>query len=184
MNENLPLEFANNKGADQPAHLCSLISALSIHLLESIVSKLVMGEISAFKLVSRADWFESHFVGNPKDMFCRVKAHISEAFLCICGKYQNLTCWPILLYCLLNLCMLSNFSCLCCRLLNFFKINFLKKLFQQYHQGVKQFGSRSGPTGCRSWSGSKLFVKVISRGQSKRVNEFLFCLLDQAKIRS
>ena len=35
--------------------------------------------------------------------------------------------------------------------------------FFQYHQGVKQFGSRSGPTFRRAWSGSKLFLKVISR---------------------
>ena len=35
----------------------------------------------------------------------------------------------------------------------------------QYLQGVKQFGSRSGPTKCRAWSGSKLFANVISRCQ-------------------
>ena len=47
----------------------------------------------------------------------------------------------------------------------FFKINFLrkKKIFQEHHQSVKKNGSRSGPTFCRSWSGSKLFAKVISR---------------------
>ena len=28
----------------------------------------------------------------------------------------------------------------------FFKINFFEKFFQEYHQSVKQFGSRSGPT--------------------------------------
>ena len=44
----------------------------------------------------------------------------------------------------------------------FFKINLFKKLFQEHYQGVKQFGSRSGPTFCRSWSGFKLFAKVIS----------------------
>ena len=27
----------------------------------------------------------------------------------------------------------------------FFKINFLKKFFQEYHQNVKQFGPKSGP---------------------------------------
>ena len=32
--------FANNKGADQPAHPRSLISDFVIHLLESIISKL------------------------------------------------------------------------------------------------------------------------------------------------
>ena len=37
--------------------------------------------------------------------------------------------------------------------------------FFQYHRGVKQFGSRSGPTFCRAWSGSKLFAKVIIRQQ-------------------
>ena len=31
----------------------------------------------------------------------------------------------------LTLCMLGNFSCLCCRLLNFFKINFFQKYFQE-----------------------------------------------------
>ena len=47
----------------------------------------------------------------------------------------------------------------------FFKIDFFKKFLQKYYQSVKQFGSRSGPTECRSWSGSKLFAKVISIGQ-------------------
>ena len=36
--ENLSSEFANNKGADQPAHPRSLISAFVISLLESIIS--------------------------------------------------------------------------------------------------------------------------------------------------
>ena len=39
---------ANNKGADQPAHPRSLISAFVIRLLESIISKLAKGEISIF----------------------------------------------------------------------------------------------------------------------------------------
>ena len=38
----------NNKGADQPAHLCSLISTFVIQLLESIIYKLVTSEISIF----------------------------------------------------------------------------------------------------------------------------------------
>ena len=36
--------FANNKGADQPAHSPSLISAFVIHLLESIISKFATSE--------------------------------------------------------------------------------------------------------------------------------------------
>ena len=37
-------------------------------------------------------------------------------------------------------CILGNFSGFFCRLLIFFKIIFLKKFFQEYHQNVKQFG--------------------------------------------
>ena len=50
----------------------------------------------------------------------------------------------------------------------FFKINFLKKFFQKYHQNVKQFGPWSGPTILWAWSGSKLFAKVNSRRHSGR----------------
>ena len=45
----------NNKGADQPAHLHSLISTFVIRLLESIISKLATSEISIFQLVSVAE---------------------------------------------------------------------------------------------------------------------------------
>ena len=61
--------------------------------------------------------------------------------------------------------MLGNFSCFCCRLLTFFKkLSFSKNSFRNTfsYQSVKHLGSRSGPTFCRSWSGSKLFAKVIS----------------------
>ena len=40
--------FANNTGADQPAHALSLISAFVIRFLESIIFKLITGEISIF----------------------------------------------------------------------------------------------------------------------------------------
>ena len=46
------------------------------------------------------------------------------------------------------------FSGFCCRLLTIFKSNLFKKIFQEHYQSVKQLGSRSGPTFCRSWSGS------------------------------
>ena len=92
--------------------------------------------------------------------------------------------------------MLGNFSWSFCRLLTFFKIFFFsKKIFQEHYQSVKQFGSRSGPTFCRSWSGSELFVKGIigpqksplARKESiKKFNRFrahyqiyLFSLTDQ-----
>ena len=44
--------FANNQGADQPAHSRSLISAFVIRLLESIISKLGTRKFSIFQLVS------------------------------------------------------------------------------------------------------------------------------------
>ena len=37
---------------------------------------------------------------------------------------------------------------------------------------VKKFGSRSSLTLCRTWSGSKLFAKVISRWHWRVVNKF------------
>ena len=46
--ENQSSEVWNNKGVDQPAHPCSLISAFVTHLLESVISKLAPGEISIF----------------------------------------------------------------------------------------------------------------------------------------
>ena len=52
----------------------------------------------------------------------------------------------------------------------YYKIKFFKKFFQEFDQSVKQFGSRSGPTFCRAWSGSYLFAKVISR-QHRGVKE-------------
>ena len=45
----------NNKGTDQPAHPCSLISAFVIRLLESTISKLATSESSIFLLVSLAE---------------------------------------------------------------------------------------------------------------------------------
>ena len=40
----------------------------------------------------------------------------------------------------------------------------LIKVFDEHHQNVKRFGSRSEPTFRRSWTGSKLFAKMsVSR---------------------
>ena len=45
-------EFANNTGADQPAHPRSLISTFVIRFMESIICKLATDENSSFYLVS------------------------------------------------------------------------------------------------------------------------------------
>ena len=45
--ENLFLPYANNKGADQPAHPRSLISTFVVHCLDSILSLVSLSEISS-----------------------------------------------------------------------------------------------------------------------------------------
>ena len=63
-----------------------------------------------------------------------------------------------------GLCMMKRFSSILLFAdLSFLNINFFEKFFQEFHQSVKQFGSRSGPMFCRAKSGSKLFVTLISR---------------------
>ena len=65
--------FANNTGADQPVHPRSLISAIVIRFLESIISRLCYERNFNFlaSLCSWAGWFETRFVGNPKDRLSR-----------------------------------------------------------------------------------------------------------------
>ena len=52
--ENLFLPYANNKGADQPAHPRSLISAFIIRRLDSIIPLISISEISSLYLASVA----------------------------------------------------------------------------------------------------------------------------------
>ena len=49
--------YANNKGADQPAHLGSLISAFVVRCLDSIIPLLAVSKISRLKLASVAEKF-------------------------------------------------------------------------------------------------------------------------------
>ena len=72
------MSYANNKGADQPAHPHSLISAFVVRCLDSIISLDSMAEISRLQLASVAAqaglclaWSKT-----PEDMFCRVMAHM------------------------------------------------------------------------------------------------------------
>ena len=64
------------------------------------------------------------------------------------------------------LLLLGNFVCFF-----FIIINFSKKIFQEYHQSVKQFGSRSSPTFCRVQTvckGYQQSTKVATSGE--RIN--------------
>ena len=60
--ENLLMPYANNKGADQPVHLRSLISAFVVRCLASVISILAKSKISKTpaSLWSRAGRFESY----------------------------------------------------------------------------------------------------------------------------
>ena len=49
------MPHANNKGADQPAHPRSLISAFVVRSLDNIISLVSRSEISRFSLVSVAE---------------------------------------------------------------------------------------------------------------------------------
>ena len=49
------MPYANSKGADQPAHLHSLISAFVFHCLDSIIPTLSKSVISSLYLVSLAE---------------------------------------------------------------------------------------------------------------------------------
>ena len=52
--ENLFMTYANNKGADQPAHPRSLISAFVVRCLDSIIPLVSISEISSLYLASVA----------------------------------------------------------------------------------------------------------------------------------
>ena len=54
---NLSSEFANNKGADHPGHLRSLIRDTVIHSLESYIYKLATSKISTYLTVAEQACF-------------------------------------------------------------------------------------------------------------------------------
>ena len=66
--ENLFMQYANNKGADQPAHPRSLISTFVVRCLDSIVSSCYIWNFKTLaSLCLWADWFESNLVANLED---------------------------------------------------------------------------------------------------------------------
>ena len=70
-----PRGFANNTGADQPAHLRSLICASIIRLFKSIISRLATSKISIFRLITVAEQVGLNlFIRNPENRFCHAKA--------------------------------------------------------------------------------------------------------------
>ena len=49
------MPYANNNGADQPAHQYSLISTFVVHCLASMICILALSKVSRFKLASVAE---------------------------------------------------------------------------------------------------------------------------------
>ena len=78
------MSYANNKGADQPAHPRSLISTFVVRCLDSIIPLVSISKISRLYLASVAGQFECTLVTNPKDRFSRDKAQI----LCKYSDYR------------------------------------------------------------------------------------------------
>ena len=72
------MSYANNKGADQSVHPLSLISAVVVHCLDSVMSLVSVTKISSLMLASVAEqaslsltWLET-----PEDMFSHDPAHL------------------------------------------------------------------------------------------------------------
>ena len=72
------MSYANNKGADQPAHSHSLISAFVVHCLDSIISLNSIAEISSLYLtpVAAQAGLCLALSETPEDMLCRVVARV------------------------------------------------------------------------------------------------------------
>ena len=90
-------------------------------------------------LLSSADFLKKFF--ECQTVWIQIRTDILSVLICVqtvCKGYQQTT-------------------------YAFIVVNFFKTFFQEHYQSVKRFGSRSGPMFCLSWSGSKLFAKVIRR---------------------
>ena len=72
------LPYANDKGADQPAHPRSLISAFVVRCLDSIIPSVSISEISSLYLASVAAQagLSLPWVPNAKDRFSGDEAHM------------------------------------------------------------------------------------------------------------
>ena len=68
--------YANNKGADQPAHPRSLISAFVVRCLDRIISLDSIAEISRLGTVAAQTGFCLAWSETPDDTFCHDEAHI------------------------------------------------------------------------------------------------------------
>ena len=72
------IPYANNKGADQPAHPRSLISTFVVRCLDSIIPLVSISEISRLQLVAVAEQtgLSHSWPKIPEDTFSLDVAHI------------------------------------------------------------------------------------------------------------
>ena len=75
-----PMSYANNKGADQPAHPRSLISTFVVRCLDSAVCVLAISKVSRFKLASTGERAGLNLTWSKisKDTFSRDAAQILQ----------------------------------------------------------------------------------------------------------
>ena len=129
--EDLSSLLANNKGADQPVHPHSRLSAFDICFLESIISKLVTDEIIIFWLVSVAEetglslalseTLKTSFSASRSKCFFPSFLYWSIYILMVDKSIHHVMILPFL-----NQCIFSNFCCknYCCKTI---EASFLKK---------------------------------------------------------
>ena len=72
------LPYVNNKGADQPAHPCSLISTSVIRCLDSVIPLGTISKISSLYVVCVAEEasLSLTWVQTPEDRISRDGAHV------------------------------------------------------------------------------------------------------------
>ena len=77
------MPYANNKGADQPAHPRSLISTFVVRCLDSMICILAISKVSRCFLVSVAEQAGLNLTWSKisEDMFSRGVAHIFDLYL-------------------------------------------------------------------------------------------------------
>ena len=89
--ENLFMPYANNKGADQPAHPCSRISTFVIRCLDSIIPEVFISKISSLYLAyvaAQAGW-SLPWSQTPKTGFFSW----GGSFYCNGPKYSDRQVW-------------------------------------------------------------------------------------------
>ena len=72
------MSYASNKGADQPAHPCSLISTFVVRCLDSVMSLVSVTKISSLMLASVAEQAGLSLTSleTPEDTFSHDEAQI------------------------------------------------------------------------------------------------------------